>query len=123
MAEGLLRSMAGDRMDVFSAGTSPHGLHPGAVAAMREIGIDIAGQRSEHVDAYLDADIDTVIAVCDRAAASCPTFPGAERKVRWAFDDPAAARGGDEERMAVFRRVRDEIAGALRRWLTSSERS
>ena len=117
MAEGLLRSMAGDRMEVYSAGTAPQGINPAAVAAMQEVGIRIAGQQSEHVNAYLGFGIDTVITVCDRAASSCPTFPEQVRRVHWSFDDPASAQGSDEERMAVFRRVRDEIAAALRLWL------
>lgn len=117
MAEGLLRSMAGDRIEAYSAGTAPQGMSSGAVAAMGELGIDIADQKSEHVDSYLGFGIDTVITVCDRVASNCPTFPEQVRRVHWSFDDPAAAQGSDEERMLVFRRVRDEIAAALRNWL------
>ena len=118
MAEGLLRSFAGDRFEVFSAGTAPHGVDPGAIAAMQEIGIDISGHQSDHVDSYLGTGIDTVITVCDRAASNCPTFPERTKKVHWSFDDPAEASGSDEERHAVFRGVRDEIAAALRSWLS-----
>lgn len=117
MAEGLLRSMAGDRLEAFSAGTDPHGVHPSAIAAMDELGIDIRSHRSEHVDTYLGCGIDTVITVCDRAATNCPTFPERVHRMHWSLEDPAAAGGGEEERMAVFRRVRDEIAGRLRTWL------
>ncbi len=117
MAEGLLRNLAGDRFEAFSAGTLPHGLNPAAVSAMREVGIDILGQRSEHVDKYLGAGIDTVITVCDRAAANCPVFPGRPRTIRWSFEDPAAAKGGPDRRRAAFRRVRDQIAGNLRAWI------
>ena len=114
MAEGLLRAMAGGRYDVFSAGTRPHGVNPDAVRAMREVGIDIAQQQSQHVDEFLHAGIDLVITVCDKAKESCPVFPGNVERLHWSFDDPAAAGGGDEARMAVFRRVRDEIGAALR---------
>ena len=117
MAEGLLRSMAGDRMEAYSAGTAPQGINPGAVSAMEEVGVDIAGQKSEHVDSYLGFGIDTVITVCDRAASNCPTFPERVKRVHWSFDDPASAQGSDDQRTAVFRRVRDEIAAALRSWL------
>ncbi len=123
MAEGLLRSMAGDRMEALSAGTSPHGLNPHAVAAMAEIGIDIGAQESEHVEAYVGTGVDTVITVCDWAAANCPVFPGRVCRMHWSFDDPAAGTGSDEERMALFRRVRDEIAAALAAWLAESPRA
>ncbi len=117
MAEGLLRAMAGGRYDVFSAGTRPQGVNPDAVRAMREIGIDIAQQQSQHVDEFLNAGIDRVITVCDKAKESCPVFPGNAASIHWNFDDPAAATGGGEARLAVFRRVRDEIDAALRNWL------
>lgn len=117
MAEGLLRSMAADRIEAYSAGTDPQGIHPDAVGAMDELGIDIRGHESEHVDAYLGFGIDTVITVCERAASNCPTFPERVRRMHWSFDDPASAQGGDEERRAFFRRVRDEIAASLRSWL------
>lgn len=121
MAEGLLRSLAGDLYEVHSAGTAPHGVNPGAIAAMREIGVDISGHRSDHVDAYLGTGIDTVITVCDRAASNCPTFPERTDKVHWSFDDPAEATGSEEERRAEFRRVRDEIAAAIRNWLSGQD--
>lgn len=121
MAEGLLRSMAGERMEAYSAGTDPQGINLGAVAAMEELGIDIAGQKSERVDSYLGFGIDTVITVCDRAATNCPTFPERVRRLHWSFDDPASAQGTDEQRIAVFRRVRDEIGAALRSWLESEK--
>lgn len=117
MAEGLLRSLAGDRFVACSAGTQPQGVHPTAVEVMNELGVDISGQRSEHVDAYLGAGVGTVITVCDRAASNCPTFPERVRRVQWSFDDPASATGPAAERIAKFRRVRDEIADAVRAWL------
>jgi arsenate reductase (thioredoxin) len=109
MAEGLLRHRAGDRFEVASAGTHPQGLNPGAVAAMREIGIDIAHHRSKHVDHFSGERFDYVITVCDRAKESCSIFPATVSVLHWSFDDPAAAQGSREDRMAVFRRVRDEI--------------
>lgn len=114
MAEGWLRSLAGDRFEVESAGTDPVGLNPGAVAVMREVGVDIAGQRSKSLARFLDQRFDHVISVCDRARESCPTLPGAATLLHWSFDDPAAAQGSAEERQAVFRRVRDEIAARVR---------
>ena len=118
MAEGLLRSFAGDRFEVCSAGTAPQGVNPDAIKAMREMGIDISTHRSDHVDSYLGAGVDTVITVCDRAASNCPAFPEQTAKIHWSFDDPAQAVGSDRECTAVFRRVRDEIAAALRDWLS-----
>ena len=119
MAEGLLRSLDGDRFEACSAGTDPHGVNPNAVAAMREIGIDIRNQESEHVESYLGAGVETVISVCDSAASNCPTFPERVRRIHWSFDDPADATGTTEERMAVFRHVRDEIDRALKDWIAS----
>jgi arsenate reductase len=114
MAEGWLRHYAGDRAEVFSAGTNPAGLNPMAVAVMRESGIDIAGQRSKHVDELAKEDFLFVITVCDVAHEQCPVFPGALYQLHWSFDDPAGATGSEEERLAVFRRVRDEIEEQVR---------
>ena len=115
MAEGLLRSLGGGACEAFSAGTEPHGLNPMAVEAMREIGIDISGHRSESVEVYSGQTFDHVITVCDHARETCPLLPGGEQH-HWSFDDPAAATGSRGERMAVFRRVRDEIAARLRQF-------
>jgi arsenate reductase len=117
MAEGLLRHMAGDRFEVASAGTHPQGLNPGAVAAMREIGIDIAHQQSKPVDHFAREHFDDVITVCDRAKESCPIFPVQPSVLHWTFDDPASALGTAEERAMVFRRVRDEIAASVRAYV------
>lgn len=117
MAEGLLRHFGQGLFEAFSAGTRPQGLNPAAVQAMREIGIDISGHKSEHVDAYLESGIDTVITVCDHAAANCPVFPVRAERIAWNFEDPATASGNEEQRMAVFRRVREEIAGSVRSWI------
>ncbi|TAJ07364.1 MAG: arsenate reductase ArsC [Nitrospirae bacterium] len=117
MAEGWLRHLAGDRFDVASAGTHPVGLNPVAVAAMREVGVDISRHTSKNVNQFLGERFDYVITVCDSAKEACPTFPGATSRLHWSFDDPAAAQGSLEERLQVFRRVRDEIAGRLRLFL------
>lgn len=110
MAEGLLRSMAGDMLDVQSAGSNPAGyVHPLAIQAMREIGIDISAHRSKHMNEFLQGPVETAITVCGRADQACPTFPGQANRHHWQFDDPAHAAGTEEEKLAVFRRVRDEI--------------
>jgi arsenate reductase len=110
MAEGLLRQMAGDQFDVFSAGTHPKGLHPRSVEAMKEVEIDIAQQQSKDVSVYENQTFDYVITVCDRAKQQCPIFPGAE-PIHWDLDDPADAPANRE--METFRRVRDEIRQRL----------
>jgi arsenate reductase len=117
MAEGLLRHLAGDRYEVASAGIRPKGLNPFAVRAMQEIGIDISGQRSKDVAEFQGQDFSYVITVCDRAKESCPVFPASTRLLHWSLDDPAEAQGSQEERLAVFRRVRDEIAQYLRNFI------
>lgn len=110
MAEGILRHAAGDILDVHSAGSKPAGyVHPMAVAALEEIGIDISANRSKHMNDYLNREVETVITVCGNADQACPMFPGQLNRHHWGFDDPAHAKGTDEEVMAVFRRVRDEI--------------
>ncbi len=119
MAEGWLRHLAGDRYDVCSAGTQPVGLNPGSVEAMAEVGIDIAHHRSKHVAEYATQPIDYVITVCNRAKESCPRWSGAVRLIHWSFDDPAAVTESAEQRRQIFRRVRDEIAAAIREFLAS----
>lgn len=114
MAEGLLRHDAGERYDVASAGVAPSFVRPQAIAAMREIGIDISGHRSKSLDEFLRQPFDYVITVCDNAQEHCPIFPGPAERVHWSFDDPAAATGDQEAQLAVFRRVRDEIRARLR---------
>jgi arsenate reductase (thioredoxin) len=114
MAEGWLRHCAGERAEVFSAGTKPAGLNPMAVAVMRESGIDISSHRSKHVDELANEDFLFAITVCDSAREECPVFPGALYQLHWSFDDPAGATGSEEEKLAVFRRVRDEIAEQVR---------
>jgi arsenate reductase (thioredoxin) len=114
MAEGLLRHDAGERFEVFSAGTKPSQVRPEAIAAMRELGIDISGHRSKSVDEFDGQQFDYVLTVCDNAKESCPIFPGQTAAVHHNFEDPAALQGSEEERLARFRRVRDEIRQYLR---------
>ncbi|MFQ3670674.1 MAG: arsenate reductase ArsC [Verrucomicrobiia bacterium] len=111
MAEGILRQAAGDLIEVASAGSKPAGyVHPRAIAALAEIGIDISGHHSKHMDEFLSRPVHTVITVCGNADQACPAYPGQVHRYHWGFDDPAHATGTDEEIMAEFRRVRDEIA-------------
>jgi arsenate reductase len=117
MAEALLRALASDRVEVASAGTEATRVHPLAVRAMDELGIDLRGHRSKTVDAFLDEPWDVVITVCDSAHERCPIFPGRTQRLHWSFEDPSAASGSEEERLAVFRRVRDAIAERLRAWV------
>ena len=117
MAEGFLRHMAGDVFEAFSAGTHPVGLNPGAVDAMKDIGVNISSQRSKHVAEFLSGHFDYVITVCDRAKESCPVFPGSGALLHWSFDDPGAAEGTEAERQKVFHRVRDEIQGQITTFL------
>jgi len=115
MAEGLLRHEAGDRFEVFSAGTRPSQVRPEAIAVMYEVGIDISGHRCKSIDDFTKGDefvgreLDTVITVCDHARESCPVFPGRTERLHWSFEDPAAVEGTDEQRLEAFRRVRDRI--------------
>jgi len=114
MAEGLLRHDAGDRFEVFSAGTKPSQVRPQAIAVMCELGIDISGHRSESVDEYTAQHFDYVLTVCDNAKESCPIFPSGTALIHQNFEDPAALRGSEEEKLALFRRVRDEMRSYLR---------
>lgn len=117
MAEGFLRARGAGRYAVFSAGTHPRAVHPLAIQAMAEIGIDLseaAGYHAKGIDAFADQPrMDLVITVCDEAAEECPFFPGARRQEHWGFPDPSAATGSEEERLAVFRQVRDAIANRI----------
>jgi arsenate reductase len=117
MAEGLLREMAGDRFAVCSAGTHPSQVNPLAITAMDEKGIDLSLHYSKSVDEFAGQFFDYVLTVCDNAHEACPVWPGAHT-LHHSFTDPAAAAGSDEERLAVFRRVRDEIEMWLREFIT-----
>lgn len=114
MAEGLLRHDAGGRFDVESAGTKPGHVRPEAIAAMKEIGIDISGHRSKSIDEFAGQNFDYVLTVCDNAKETCPIYPGHANRFHRNFEDPAAATGNEPERRAVFRRARDEIREYLR---------
>ena len=109
MAEGLLRALAGDCFEAYSAGTEAARVRPLAIRAMGEIGVDISGQESKTLDRYLQETFDYVITVCDDANEACPFFPGAQSRLHWSFEDPSKAEGTGEERLAVFRSVRDRI--------------
>ncbi|HVA17392.1 MAG TPA: arsenate reductase ArsC [Candidatus Dormibacteraeota bacterium] len=113
MAEGYLRSVADGRFDVMSAGIEPKGLNPLAVAAMREIGIDIAGQRSKDVTEFLGTSVQYVVTVCSNAREKCPVFPATVKFVHWDLDDPAAVQGTEEEKLAAFRQTRNKIAAHI----------
>lgn len=118
MAEGLLRHMAGEKFDAYSAGTRPVGLNPNAIKAMSEIGIDISGSHSKSVDEFRGQKFDYVITVCDNAKESCPIFPGDGKRVHHSFRDPAAA--AVDEQPALFREVRDEIQNWLSEFITAT---
>ena len=109
MAEVLLRHLAGDRFEAMSAGTEATQVRPLALRAMREIGVDISGQESKTLERYLQEPFDCVITVCDDANEACPFFPGAQSRLHWSFEDPSKAEGSEEERLTVFRSVRDRI--------------
>ncbi len=117
MAEGLFRQAAADRYEVFSAGTKPSSVRPEAVAVMHEVGIDISGHRSKSVDEFAGQELDLVITVCDNAKESCPVFPGTTRRLHWPFQDPAAVTGSEEQRLAAFRSIRDQIQGRIQLFL------
>ena len=114
MAEGLLRHDGGAAFEVSSAGTNPSHVRSEAIAAMHEIGVDISGHRSKSVDEFAGQAFDYVITVCDNAKESCPIFPAATKHIHWSLDDPAAAQGTEERRLAEFRRVRDQLRTLLR---------
>jgi arsenate reductase len=113
MAEGLLRHDAGERFEVQSAGTRPGIVRPEAIAVMKELDIDISGHRSKHVDEFDGRHFDYVITVCDNARESCPVFFGAAKRIHQSFDDPAVLNSSEQERLALFRRVRDELRAYL----------
>src|ERR1700688_856080 len=114
IAEGLLRHDAGDLFEVESAGTRSGHVSPEAIAVMKELGIDICGHRPKHVQEFENQSFDYVLTVCDNAKESCPVFPGHSNRIHKGFEDPAAFKGTEEERLALFRRVRDEIRDYLK---------
>ncbi len=122
MAEGLLQHLAGDRFEVASAGTEATSVRPEAIEAMAELGVDISGQSSKTLERYLGEPFDHVVTVCDDANEACPVFPGAKSRLHWSFRDPSRAEGSEEERLEVFRKVRDEIQGRIREELIEGSR-
>lgn len=117
MAEGLLHYLAGDRFEAHSAGTEATHVRPLAARAMAEVGADISRQESKTLDRYLGEPFDYVVTVCDDANEACPVFHGAKERLHWSFPDPSQANGTEEERLAVFRTVRDEIRSRVEREL------
>jgi arsenate reductase len=117
MAEGFLRVYAGDKFEAHSAGTKPSVVNPMAIEVMRDLGIDISGQRSKSAADYVGTHFEYVITVCDNAKEQCPIFPGPCVREHWPFDDPADAVGSRDEKLAVFRRVRDEIAEKVKEFV------
>jgi arsenate reductase len=114
MAEGFLRARGGETVEVFSAGTNPSSVRPEAIAVMSELGIDLSGHRSKHVQEFDSEHFDYVITVCDNANESCPIFPDTTQRIHWSFPDPAAVEGGEAERLEAFRNVRDGLAERFR---------
>lgn len=124
MAEGWLNALAGDRFQAFSAGSAPAGyVHPLAIQAMAEVGVDISHHRSKSMYEFLGQPFDYVITVCAPAAEACPVYPGPARRLHWPFDDPAEARGSQEKRLNVFRRIRDEIRARLEVFVAETQRA
>ena len=117
MAEGLLHSMASDRFEAGSAGTEKTSVHPLAIRAMAEVGIDISGHTSKHYEDVGAKGWDCVITVCDDANERCPIVPSSVKRLHWSFEDPSRAAGDETQRLAVFRRVRDQIQARLTAWL------
>src|ERR1035441_3866925 len=109
MGEGLFRSEGGAGFEIYSAGTKPSFVRPEAIAVVREIGIDISGRRSKSVDEFSGQSIDYVVTVCDNARDNCPLFPAGAERIHWSFEDPAAIQGSEGERLAAFRRIRNQI--------------
>ena len=123
MAEGMLRKLGGDQFEVASAGAQASRVNPDAVRAMKEIGIDISTHRSKDASEFRGQNFTYVVRVCDRAKETCPIFPGAFRYYDWGLDDPAAAKGTDEERMEVFRRVRNQIEARVKEFIAKESQA
>ena len=121
MAEGLLRELVGDAVDVSSAGTDPRELHPLAVKAMAEVGIDISQQSTNHLKEFSHKGVDEVITVCDSAAQSCPKYPDEVQTTHWSVADPAVVEGDTDAQVEAFRIARDDLAMRLKNWLSQSQ--
>jgi arsenate reductase len=122
MAEALLRQHGGDAFEVFSAGTEPKGINPLTLRVLADAGMDASWARSKSVDEFLGRSFDYVITVCDQARQSCPVFPGFHESLHWGYEDPAAAEGTEEERLAVFRKVFIQLGERIRQFVTVSQR-
>lgn len=120
MAEALLRSYGNGRFTVSSAGTEATRVNPFAIQAMQELGIDISGARSKHLNEFIEHEFEYVITVCDNAAETCPMFPGRAERIHWSFPDPSAVEGSDDERLSAFRTVRDDIAEQIHKWVNEA---
>lgn len=123
MAEGFLNHIGAGRFEAYSAGVEPKGLNPHAVKVIGEVGIDISHHKSKNLEVYLNDKFDFVITVCDSANEKCPVFPGDYERIHWSFDDPAGMEGDEETKLAVFRRVRDEIKDRINAWIADQEKS
>ena len=121
MAEGLLRHLAGDRFEAFSAGSEATHVRPLAIRAMAELGVDVSRQESKTLERYLPEPFDYVITVCDQANAGCPIFPGGKRRLHWSLPDPSQARGTEDERLAVYRQVRDDLRQRIEQELVAGK--
>ena len=118
MAEAWLRFLGGASFEVYSAGLEPHGINPGTIAVMEEVGIDLSSHRSKNLDEYKGKiEFDYLITVCGNADERCPYFPGMGTRMHWPFNDPAAFTGPEDEKLAVFRKVRDQIKARIEQWL------
>ncbi|MGO9274084.1 MAG: arsenate reductase ArsC [Terriglobia bacterium] len=122
MAEGLFRREGEGQYEVQSAGTKPSRVRPEAIAAMKEIGIDISGHRSKSVDEFVGQPFDYVVTVCDNARESCPVFPAGTERIHWSFEDPAIVQGSESERLAAFRSIRDKIHEHIRQFVLEHKR-
>ena len=120
MAEGFLRHLGGDRFEVFSAGIKPTEVNPLAIKVMAEVGIDISSHRSKSAMEFIRQQFDYVITVCDNAKQTCPVFPGKYKKIHWDLEDPAEASGSEEDRLVVFRKIRDQIQNNISEFLVAN---
>ncbi|MCX7919285.1 MAG: arsenate reductase ArsC [bacterium] len=121
MAEGILRAVYSDRYEVYSAGTEPTAVNPYAIKVMAELGIDISNHRAKSIDEFRECQFDYVVTVCDSAKETCPYFPGAGKKLHQSFDDPSKFQGTEDEILAGFRRVRDEIKAWIEKTFIATE--
>jgi arsenate reductase len=121
MAEGFLRSLAGDRFEAASAGTEATRVHPLAIRVMSEVGLDLAGHNSKTFEQFLTQPWDCVITVCDNANERCPVFPARTARLHWSFEDPSAATGSEDQRLEVFRHIRGKISAQIRSWIALPE--